>query len=131
MSSLRIYHRGYTRFSRAKEGLVIGRYTYFICFLYLLKFFPCIFVRVRIWMKFTGELSSVSETSARVNLATVMPDVRRSKFSLSQPELHPFLHLGHDTGPPALTRVLKHESIASCQRKCFRVSEARTGKHVN
>jgi len=115
LSSLRIYHWGCARFSRNRQGLAIDRYTYFVCFLYLLKFFPRVLVRICIWMKFTSELSGVSEASARVNLAPVMPDVRRNKFSLSRLQSHPFSRPELDTGPPAPTRVLKHESVAGFQ----------------
>jgi len=130
LSSLRIYHRGCARFSRTKQKFVIDRYTYFVCFLYLLKFFPRVFVWICIRMKFTSELSGVSEASARVNLAAVMPDVRRNKFSLSRLQSHPFSHPELDMGPPALTRVMMHESVASCQQPCFRVSGGRREKHV-
>ena len=81
-------------------------------------------------MKFTRELSGVSEVPGRVNLALVMPDVRRNKFSLSRLQSHPFSHPEPDTGPPAPTRVLKHESVASCQQRRFGVSGARTEGHV-
>lgn len=48
-----------------KQRLAIDRcYTYFVCFLYLLKFFPCVFVRICIWVKFAGELSGASDTSS-------------------------------------------------------------------
>jgi hypothetical protein len=45
-----------------QAGGINSRYTYFVRFLYLLKFFPCIFVWICIRMKFTSELSGVSET---------------------------------------------------------------------
>ena len=81
-------------------------------------------------MKFASKLSGVSEIFGHVNLATVMPDVRKSKFSLSRPQSRPFLHPELDTGPLALTQVLMHGSVASCQQSDFRISRTGTENHV-
>ena len=64
--------------------------TYFVGFLNLLKFFPCIFVRVSIWMKFTSELFNELETFPGDELGNRVADVQRNKFSSLLPQLHPF-----------------------------------------
>jgi hypothetical protein len=47
----------------------MNQYTYFVCFLYFLEFFPRVFIRVRIRMKFSSQLSSVSDASERDKLS--------------------------------------------------------------
>jgi hypothetical protein len=64
LSSLRIYHWGCASLSRTKRRLWIDRDTYFVGFLDLLKFLPCVFVWICIRVKFASELSGASETSA-------------------------------------------------------------------
>ena len=118
LSSLRIYHIEGARDSVGRR-LAIDCYTYFVGFLYFLKIFPCVFVRICIGMKFTSKLYGVSGTFVHVNFATVMPDARRNKFSLSRPQSHPFLHPELDTGPSAPTQVSKHGSVATRQTEGF------------
>jgi hypothetical protein len=126
LSSLRIYHWGCASLSRTKRRLWIDRDTYFVGFLDLLKFLPCVFVRICIRVKFASELSGASETSACDKPTIEAPGVRKNKFSLSRLQSHLFSHQELDTGPSALTRMLKRESVSGCQRGCFRVNgEAR------